>query len=599
MHKQSRSHSELRRRRRIVTIVWSVAALALPAVFLAFFFVWPVAAMIGRGVTPPEGSEGTWWGPLVAVLFDGWTWRLIAQTLGLALGGTLGSIVLGLFGAHILSTRSFRGRGVIRAVATIPFVLPTVVVGVAFRALLAENGPLGFLGLDQTTAAVILAMIFFNFSVVVRQVGAVWADLDPRQAEAARTLGASRLRAFLTVTLPALKPSIWSAASLIFLYCSTAYGLMMTLGKPGFGTLETEIYIQTETFLDLPQAAALSILQLAIVLASLAVSQRARSKSETALRLSQPRLRPLTRADWFSAIIAFGTVTALIVAPLLALLLRSFSTPHGWSLNNYRLLATSSGTGFGGGSTPLETLRNSLLTASDAMWITLIAGLPLAWWLSRHARTAAFGRAQKIVDAAVMLPVGVSGVTIGFGFIVSLQIAFPELARSGSLVPFAQAVVALPVVVRMIIPILRSVDPKLREAAATLGASPLRVALTVDGPMVARGIGFAAGLSFAIALGEFGATSFLASADFQTLPVTIVRLMNRPGADNYGMGMAASVILALVAATAMAVCEWLAERSTRSAKLASTSARRGTVPQAAVPQVAVRRSADTAPAQED
>ena len=70
--------------------------------------------------------------------------------------------------------------------------------------------------------------------------------------------------------------------------------------------------------------------------------------------------------------------------------------------------------------------------------------------------------------------------------------------------------------------------------------------------------------------------------------------MNRPGADNYGMGMAASVILALVAATAMAVCEWLAERSTRSAKLASTSARRGAVSDSAAP-----RSADTAPAQED
>lgn len=586
---QNRLRDKLARKRRIVTSLWSVAALALPAIFLAYFFVWPVAAMIGRGVTPHEGVEGTWWGPLLEVVLAERTWRLIAQTLGLALGGTIGSIALGLFGAHILSTRSFPGRGVIRAIATIPFVLPTVVVGVAFRALLAENGPLGFLGLDQSMTAVILAMIFFNFSVVVRQVGAVWADLDPRQAEAARTLGASRFRAFWTVTLPALKPSIWSAASLIFLYCSTAYGLMMTLGKPGFGTLETEIYIQTKTFLDLPQAAALSILQLVIVIASLAVSQRARSKSETALRLSQPRLRPLARRDWFPAVVTFATVGSLIIAPLFALVLRSFSTSHGWSLNNYKLLATSSGAGFGGGATPLETLRNSLLTASDAMWITLIAGLPLAWWLSRHARTPAFGRAQKIVDAAVMLPVGVSGVTIGFGFIVSLQIAFPDLARSGTLVPFAQAVVALPVVVRMIIPILRSVDPKLREAAATLGASPLRVALTVDGPMVARGIGFAAGLSFAIALGEFGATSFLASPDFQTLPVTIVRLMGRPGADNYGMGMAASVILALVAATAMGLCEWLAERSTRAAKLASTSARRG----------AVTRSVTAHTAQED
>src|SRR5699024_10600536 len=99
----------------------------------------------------------------------------------------------------------------------------------------------------------------------------------------------------------------------------------------------------------------------------------------------------------------------------------------------------------------------------------------------------------------------------GFGFIVSLQATWPQLALSGMLVPLAQAVVALPLVVRSLVPVLRAIDPRLREAAATLGASPGRVLRTIDGAFLTRGLGLAAGFAFAVSLGEFGATTFLAS----------------------------------------------------------------------------------------
>jgi len=124
-------------------------------------------------------------------------------------------------------------------------------------------------------------------------------------------------------------------------------------------------------------------------------------------------------------------------------------------------------------------------------------------------------------------------------------------------VPIAQAVVAVPLVVRVVLPVLRAIDPRLREAAATLGATPGRVLRTVDLSIAGRSLGLAVGFAFAASLGEFGATSFLARPDRPTLPVVIFRLIGRPGPESYGMALAASVVLAVLTAGIVAACERL------------------------------------------
>jgi thiamine transport system permease protein len=151
----------------------------------------------------------------------------------------------------------------------------------------------------------------------------------------------------------------------------------------------------------------------------------------------------------------------------------------------------------------------------------------------------------------VQLPLGVSAVTVGFGFLISLDHAPVDLRGSWWLVPIAQALVAVPFVVRLMTPVLRAIDPRLREAAATLGASPGRVWREVDLPIVARAVLVAAGFAFAISLGEFGATIFIVRPDAPTLPVLVYRLLGQPGPLNFGAAMAASVIL--MGLTALAV----------------------------------------------
>lgn len=525
---------------------WLIA-LAVPVIFLLLFFFWPAGSLLARALGD--------WGRAIEVVSQPRTWRIVGQTIGMALASTAGSLLLGIPGAYVLYRLRIPFRRALRAFVTAPFVLPTVVVGAAFRALFDDGGALGFLGLGQTTAAVILAMIFFNYAVVVRTVGTMWASLKD-MTPAARMLGASPARAFVTVTLPQLRPAIAAAAGLVFLLSSTSFGLVQTLGRPGYGTLESEIYVQTTAYLNLDVAAVLSILQLVIVAAALLVSN---SLTSRALTVTPSKAVALSRNDVPAFAITAGALLFLAV-PILALVSASLKVQGEWSFHNYRLL-TEAGSGLASGVAVFEALEHSVRIALDAAILALLVGVILALALSRRVTSPFLAAGQRLLDGATALPLGISAVTVGLGFLVTWG-ARPGVSTA-YLVPAAQAVVALPFVVRALVPILRAIDPRMRQAAATLGASPNRVLLTIDMPIMARGLSVAFGFAFAISLGEFGATAFLASPDYLTLPVLIERLLARPGTDNYGMALAASVILALATSVVVFLADVLRPRGAK------------------------------------
>lgn len=538
------------------TLIWLVVA-AIPLAFLAVFFVWPVASLVGRGFFDAEGFSLT---GVSEVLSAPRTWRIIGQTLAQAAAGTALSVLLGVPGAYVLYRCRFPGRRLLRAVVAVPFVLPSVVVGVGFRSLLAENGPLGFLGWSESFPAVVAALVFFNYSVVVRTVGTLWARLDRRTADAARSLGAGAVRVWWTVTLPALAPAIASAAALTFLFCASAFGVVLILGGESWGTIETEIWYQTTQLLDLPAAAALSILQLVVVGASLIVADVTRSRQERALRLAgAPVEHRLRRGDLPAAALTAVVVIGLLMAPMLTLVWRSLQTADGIGWGNYLRLADGDGM-----PSVVEATVNSLTTAVVATAIAVLLGVMVSVLLSRRPSSGGLRHALRAADAAFMLPLGVSAVTVGFGFLITVNRPPFDLRSSWLLVPIAQAIVALPLVVRSLLPTLRAIDPRLHQAAASLGAPPVRVLRTVDAALARRGFGLAIGFAFATSLGEFGATTFLARPDRPTLPVEIFRLISRPGVDNVGSALAASVVLAVLTATVMAVAEWVGPREGQS-----------------------------------
>ena len=528
------------------------ATATVPLLVLGIFFVIPVGGMLREGFVQDGHLQ---LGGVVAVLGRPEIRRAVWFTLWSSATGTVLACALGLPAAHVLHRLAIPGRIWVRALLVVPFVLPTVVVGVAFELVIGRGGPLGRFGLDGSAVAIIAGLVFFNASVVIRVVGGAWESLDPRPAEAAAALGASPWQVLRDVTLPALRPAVVSAATVVFLFCATAFGIVLTLGGLRYSSVETQIYLLTTDLLDLQAAAALSVLQLVIVTGLLIAAARARRTPDGTVERSQVRRRRPGPAD-LPALVLTGVLVVLVALPLASLVVGSLRVDGAWSLANNRALQTP-------GShqallVPVTTaLVNSLRIAVDATWMSLLLGLSLAMIVTRRSRSRTERRLRAGLDGVFMLPLGVSAVTLGFGFLVALGNPPLDLRDSPLLIPVAQALVALPLVVRILVPVLTGIDDRLRQAAATLGASPLRALAVVDLPVVWKPLLAAAGFAFACSLGEFGATSFLVRDDRPTLPVVIYRLIGHPGDLNYGMALAASVVLGATTAVVMLVVERL------------------------------------------
>jgi thiamine transport system permease protein len=546
----------------------TAALWAAPLVYLALFYALPMADVLRLSLA--RGAD------LAAPFVEAFTSPVQRDILGFTLLqaglSTLLTLLIGLPGAYLLARFEFRGRSLIQALTVVPFVMPTLVVGAAFQALLGPRGwanlaLMGVFGLSEpplhivhTLGAILLAHVFYNTSIVLRLVGDFWSHLDPRLGAAARTLGAGRGQVLRRVTLPLLMPAIAAAALLVFLFDFTSFGVILILGGPRLTTLEVEIYNQTVGLFNLPLAAALSILQLGCTLAltfayTRLAARLSRPISLRSRRHTQLRLHGLRRRLGAAALV--GLLLLLLTTPLLALAARSVvrldlvpgqTTPvyAGPTLEFYReLWVNRQGSVFY--VPPTTAIGVSLAYAAASVVLSLALGLPAAWALAyRPASTA-----SRLFDPLLLLPLGTSAVTLGLGFIVALNRPPLDLRASPLLVPLAHTLVALPFVVRSLTPALRSIRPRLRQAASVLGASPARVVARVDLPLVGRALLVAAAFAFTISLGEFGATALIARPEYPTVPLMIYRFLSLPGALNYGQGLALSTILMLVCAAGM------------------------------------------------
>ncbi|MDZ7675089.1 MAG: iron ABC transporter permease [Acidimicrobiales bacterium] len=537
--------------RRLLTAVVFV----VPVAFFAVFFAVPAVTLVTTGLR----GGGAWeLGEVGDVLGSASTRRVAWFTLWQAAVSTAATVALALPAAWIIGRVHMPGRALFSAVMVVPFVLPTVVVGTAFLAVLGADGPVRTVGssfgldidLRQSATAVIIAHVFFNYAVVARTVGAAWLAVDPVTEEAARTLGASRWRAFRDVTLPQVRPALAGAAAIVFLFTFTSFGVVKILGGPRVATIEVEIHRVTTQLLDLRTAAVLSLLQLAAVIAALALYRRAgRRRGIGRLRAGRSVLR--RAVGWERAVVA-GTLLSsglLLGVPIATLAWRSIDTAGGPGLGYYRALDTV-GRGTVAFVPPTEAIRNSLVFGFAAATTALVVGGLAALGIHRLG-----GRARGFADSSLMLPLGTSAVTVGLGFLIALDEPPLDLRTSPVLIPAAQAIIAIPFVIRTMLPAMEAIPSRLREAASSLGASPWRVWTSIDARLLRRPALVAYGFAFAISLGEFGATVFIARADAPTVPVAIFRALSQPGALNIGQAMALSTILLTMTTIVMVVVD--------------------------------------------
>ena len=517
-----------------LAILWAV-----PLGFVAALLIWPSLELFAQGRTiGAETSQSLLAKAPAAIWFTIWQ----------GAGSTVLSMLLGIPAAMLLYRRRFFGSRLIRALMLVPLVLPSIVVAVIFSAFQNWNTFYSLFGITGSQIAwIITAHVFVNFALTARIVGSSWAALDGETEEAAALDGAGRFRTLWSVVLPQLRGALLASANLTFLFTVSSYGIVLVLGDGEIESIETLMAKSALQFLDLGTASVLALVQTLITLFAVSISGRV-SASQTQIEsadLSEPT-KKVDRRDWGALIVVIPTVIVFVLAPLMNLFAKALTQPDdSIGVGNFASLA-------GRGDrqvlniSVVDAIANSMRNLCISTALAVLVGLLAVYLRTRWEISRKTSRAVWISDFTVLLPLGISPVVIALGWLVTFDQEPLALRASWLAIPLIQALLALPLVVRVIQPAIQNLDARIVEASILDGlgsfGSFMRVQLPAIKPVVASAIGFAAIAS----LGEYGAAAMLTFGDQATLPTVLYQLISRPGSSNYGMAMAASTLLVLL-----------------------------------------------------
>jgi thiamine transport system permease protein len=492
-------------------VIRTKTLLIAPVAFLSVFFVAPVANSILRYFHFSEFSN-----VLGNQSLRGVAWFSLWQ----AVISTLVTLTVALPATWALSRYTFRGARLVRGVLTAPFVLPAVVVAAGVLAITDSRGVI----------PILWAHVVFNVSVVLRIVGPRWSMVNLRLEHAAATLGARPSRTFSLVVWPQISDAVISAATLVFIYCFTSFGVIAILGGVSRRTLESEIFTQVVRLGNTETATALAVLQAVIICTVIFIARQSSRPNSTSLHVSSPqplRTKPRHRN---TPLLISATAVVIVASPLLATIYRSLVVNNQFSFSAWRTIFS--------GSLPALSVSPQLVIITSLVFAIIAACIcvPLALLVASSA-------APRSVFS---IPLAVSAATLGIGLIITFNTS-PFAWRSERwFIPVIHAVIALPLVIRALEPAAQAIPHSLRNASATLGASPFATWVRVELPLLKPALLRATGLSMAISLGEFGATSFLSRSGSTTLPIAIAQLLGRPGVATQQAGFALAALMVLV-----------------------------------------------------
>ena len=465
----------------------------IPFAVIAVFFAFPVVTIavrylrisnLGHTLTN-ESLRGVWW-------FT--TWQATASTVL--------TVLLALPVTWATSRYSFRGSRIITSLITVPFLMPAVVIATGIKAIIP----------NAHAPAILWAHVAFNVAVIVRIVGPRWALLDSTLEDTAADLGASPIRTFIYVVLPHIRSALRNAAAVVFLYCFTSFAVIAILGGISRRTIESEIFTQAVRLGNTNTATSLAILQAVAVLVVLYVGART-SDSLPEQTVNATTIRKSKLGIYVAAIVPL----AIVVTPLIAVVVRSFTMNNHFSLNGYKWLFNGTTESVG------INISSTLITSATFAIVCAIVAVTCALLIAEAKNN------PLITNTITAMPLAVSAVTLGLGIIITFNQSPINWRGDRWLIPIVHAMIALPLALRTISPAVNAVPQDLHDASASLGANPLRTWIQIDFPLLRPALTKAAGLCAAVSLGEFGATSFLSRSNSTTIPIAIGQLLSHPG----------------------------------------------------------------------
>ncbi len=491
-----------------------------------------------------------------------------------ALISTMLCIVLGLPGSYFLVRYKIPAKRLLRNVLTVPFILPPIVVLMGFIAVFGNGGWVNviwreltghrLINIYNTYEGILLAHVFYNIPVILRLTEMGWQSINPDLEDVARSLRGSRWQVFRHVQLPHLLPSLAAGALIVFIYTFNSFAIVLVLGGVRFQTLEVRIYSLAKGRFDFNSAAALTLAQLLVNVLVIIVYLHVVARYEINLSGSrqwdrnQPLVKfPLSLNSSLRAVVVSGYFTFLAIIallPMFGVIIQSLQGKDGrFTIENYIRIFDLSLRSFIG-MNPFDMILNSLIFAIITMVMATFLAVLLNYGL--HYETTKIGTPrlasmQSISAIIVILPLTISAVTLAFS-LFSIYRFTPIYDHASMAIVIAHVLIAFPFANRAVAAARNMLDPDLLNVSRSLGASRFMTFMRVELPLLTSALIVAMLFSFAISLGEFGATTFISRANFATIPVGIYRLINT---RHVGEAAAFSAILMLVTVVAFMLIE--------------------------------------------
>ncbi len=514
--------------------------LALPSLLItALIFIFPLVSVFTKCLSDKE--------ELTAVFTSKYTLSLLLFTVREALLSALLSTLLALPFALFFSRYTFPGRRFVLTLSDTAFVLPSVIVVLAFVIWYGNNGILNTLLGTLTNGrikvkilysfgAIILAHVYLNFPLAFSFLTGSFINAGDREENAALSLGVSRRKVFFTITLGKIKGSILSIILLIFLFCFPSFLIVMTLGgSPKYYTLEAEIYRRAYVEGNLASSSSLALFSfiftaILIVLTSYGRKEKKIKRIKKSLKKAEGKTRII-------AVVLSLLILLFILPPLFGILYRSFFNKDGvFSLSGWEAIISD--------RTVRKAVLSSLLIALISSYIVTEAATALS--------ISSVRRKTRLPSFLSSLPMAAGSVTLGLGlsFLASTLKAGDILSFIFTLL--AHTTVILPFAIRTILPGAEKLSDYLYSSALSLSPGKMRCYRKVEKPMLKSVTRRSFAFSFALSLGETNATLALGGGKITTLPILIYKMI---GMYNYSGAAALSVVLLTLSLIVFALSE--------------------------------------------
>ncbi|OLS25871.1 MAG: Molybdate/tungstate transport system permease protein WtpB [Candidatus Heimdallarchaeota archaeon LC_3] len=491
-----------------------------------------------------------------------------------AIISTILSVLIGLPIAYVFSHYTFKGSRFLKSLLTIPFLLPPIVVVMGMIVVYGDNGIINTILRSNlpfmpsievySTTGIILAHVFYNTPIIIRIVSVMWESLDRRPLEIAETLGASKIRRFIRLELPQLKFAILSSSLLIFLYCFTSFAIVLSFGGLEVRTLEVQIYrfAYSLPYLDFALASTLAFIQL-IFLSLFIIFYYVITKKEISQKKigffpkSSFKLNKITDLIFLSLLLLFSI---FILLPIFAVVFHSFVNRSGnYTIENFFLLFSNNydsliQTSF------FRLLVNTLFIALLTVILSLVISLgiiilirywkPLKSWNNYNPSHSKF-------QLVLMFPLASSGLLVALGLYSVFSSTAIYSDYNVIVIIIAHSIAALPISSRILYSSFSKLNTNYGQVGATLGANKLQILMKIEIPLILKSIVVASLFSFAISLGEFGATLFINPQEFTTLGIAIYRLL---GTRDLGLPSAMATILIALCLVSFLLIDYLSEK---------------------------------------